>query len=181
MAKRGANASDQFFNSESFGDVIVSPEIKRVYFSGFIRTAGQYDHRNRRAGRPHLLQHIHTVDIGEAEIEHEYVETIVNQRNKRLVSLRSFGHLVTLGRQARAKKPPDCRLVVYHQNFARQRCSRHAAHYTVPPVGTDTGSSMVKTAPLRSRRLSAWMAPPIAAMKPRQMASPRPVPAWGRS
>src|SRR5579872_5245155 len=96
-------------------------------------------------------------------------------------SVFSFQYLKSLGRQARAQKTANGGFVIDHKNVLQCGAGIHAtfSRSTVSPAGT--GKLMVKMAPLRSVRLPATIEPPIASTNPRQIASPRPVPAVFRS
>ena len=80
-----------------------------------------------------------------------------------------------MGAEPHAQQFADRRLVIDHENLERERRSCGG----VQPLrsGLGTGRVMVKTAPGRSARFAAVIVPPMASIKPREMASPRPVPA----
>ena len=89
-------------------------------------------------------------------------------------AVRCFDHAIALGTQSHPQQLSDRRLVVDDEHAERGRV--HAAVSSrSAPTGTDR--RMVNTAPGRSLRLAAVIVPCIASMKPREIASPRPVPA----
>src|SRR5689334_4832942 len=85
--------------------------------------------------------------------------------------------LIPICCQAGSQKAADCRLVVDNENFQRSGVADHAAISVVAARSAATGKLIVNTAPDRSARLPATIMPPMASTKPRQIASPRPVPA----
>src|SRR5262249_34076558 len=92
-----------------------------------------------------------------------------------------FNDLVALGAKAGTQEASDGRLVVNHEHTQ----GRGAAHWPIAAstgrASVATGKINVKIAPDRSRRFSASIEPPIASIKPRQIATPNPVPARCRS
>ena len=82
--------------------------------------------------------------------------------------------LAALRAQAHPQQLADRRLVIDHENPERRGV--HAA-VSSRSVSAGIGSLIVKTAPRRSVRLPAAMVPCMASTKPREMASPSPVPA----
>ena len=93
---------------------------------------------------------------------------------ERGLAVRRFEDLIALRGEAHAQQLADRRLVIDHQ-YA-DRSGAHAAASNVCRC-RGIGRLMVKAAPLRSVRLAAAMVPCMASTKPREMASPRPVPA----
>src|SRR5262249_1493526 len=89
-------------------------------------------------------------------------------------AVRRFQRLITLRGQAHAQQFAYGGLVVDHQHA--ERSSTHAAASRRWP-SRGIGRLMVNAAPLRSVRFAATMVPCIASTKPREMASPSPVPA----
>src|SRR5712675_1804105 len=93
---------------------------------------------------------------------------------ERALAVRGFEHVVALRAQPHPQQFSDRRLVVDDQNL--DWSGGHAAVSSASRAA-GIGSRMVNTAPLRSVRLAAEIMPCIASTKPREMASPRPVPA----
>ena len=89
-----------------------------------------------------------------------------------------FEDFVALAGQAHAQQFADRRLVVDHQD--PERGGAHAAVSNWLGCA-GIGSLMVNAAPVRSVRLVAVIVPFMASTKPREIASPRPVPARTRS
>src|SRR5262249_26004445 len=118
-------------------------------------------------------QELQALDVGEPEVENDEAR-LARQQLQRHLAVERLDHLVAVGAQSHAQELADGRLVVDDQDA--QRGGAQAA-VSRRAVCTGTGSRMVKTAPVRSVRLAAVMVPCIASTKPRDMASPRPVPA----
>src|SRR5260370_30021780 len=112
------------------------------------------------------------LDIRQAEIENDQCG-LLGQQFERELAVRGFQNLVTLRAQPHPQQLADRRLVVDDQDLDR-RGVHAAVSNTSDAAGI--GSRMVSTAPLRSVRLSAEMVPCIASTKPREIASPTPVP-----
>src|SRR5207244_3621798 len=98
----------------------------------------------------------------------------LRQQLERGLAVRRFQDFVALRAQPHAQQLTDRRLVVDHQNL--ERCRAHAAVSNRSTAG-GIGSLIANTAPLRSLRFAALIVPCMASMKPREIASPRPVPA----
>ena len=111
--------------------------------------------------------------VGEAEVEDHEIRLVGHELEGGL-GVRGIHGLIALGLEPHAQQFADRRLVVDHKNL-EGRCA-HAA-VSSRAAGLGTGSAMVNTAPGRSARLAAVIVPPMASMKPREMASPSPVPA----
>ena len=69
-ANQGAQASQQFFQVEGFGQVIVGTRIdpRDLFWPAIAR--GQDQHRHRARGRTPGLEHAHPIHLGQPEIEH---------------------------------------------------------------------------------------------------------------
>ena len=113
-----------------------------------------------------------TLDIRQAEIEDDQGR-ILRQQFQRDLAVGGFQDLVALGAQAHPQQLADRRLVVDDQDLDRRGV--HAAVSSASDAA-GIGRRMVRMAPLRSLRLVAAIVPCIASTKPREIASPRPVP-----
>ena len=128
---------------------------------------------NALVARADRAQQIVPERVGEAEIENDQVGSLFQQIERGL-AVRGLQRLVALRGQAHAQQFAYGRLVVDHQH-AERSCTHAAASRRWPWRGI--GRLMVNAAPLRSERFAATMVPCIASTKPREMASPSPVPA----
>ena len=115
--------------------------------------------------------------IRQAEVENDEVGLLREVLERRLAA-RSIEHLVSLRAKPHAEELADGRLVIDHEDT--DGWSAHAASSNVS-ASVVTGRVMVNTAPGRSDRFPAAMVPPMASMKPREIARPSPVPARTRS
>src|SRR4029450_14073924 len=98
----------------------------------------------------------------------------MRQQCERGLAARRFQDFVALRAQPHSQQLADRRLVVDHE--ALERGSAHAAVSNCA-ARYGTGSLITKAAPVRSVRLAALMVPCMASTKPRERASPSPVPA----
>src|SRR5262249_30179457 len=112
-------------------------------------------------------------NVGQAKIEDDEVGLLREQRQRGL-AVRRIEDLVTLRAQPHAQQLADRRLVVDHQHL-----DWSGAHAAVSSTLTSAGAGrrIENTAPRRSTRLAASIVPCIASTKPREIASPSPVPA----
>src|SRR5882757_10713714 len=112
------------------------------------------------------------LNIRQAEIENDQCG-LLGQQFERDLAVGGFQYLVTLRAQPHSQQFADRRLIVDDQDLDR-RGVHAAVSSAVDAAGI--GSRMVSTAPLRSARFAAEIVPSIASTKPREIASPRPVP-----
>src|SRR3984885_11623640 len=116
------------------------------------------------------------LDIRQAEIENDQGRNL-GQQFQRDLAVGGFQNFVALRTQPHPQQFSDRRLVVDDQDL--DRGGVHAAVSTSlenAMLSAGMGNRMVSTAPLRSVRLAAEIVPRIASTKPREIASPRPVP-----
>src|ERR1700722_16094630 len=172
MPQRGAHTGEQFVHPEWLGEVVVGAEIERLDLAGLIAAARQHDDGHAVVAAADHAQQFMTLDVGQAEIENDE-GGILRQQFERRLAVRSFQYIVTLGAQAHPQQFPYRRVIVDDKNLDRRGV--HAA-VSSASAAAGTGSLMVSTAPLRSARLPAEIVPCIASTKPREIASPRPVP-----
>src|SRR5262249_50340564 len=118
-------------------------------------------------------QQLEALHVGEPEIENDQVG-IARQQIERCLAIRRFQDLVALRAQSHAQQLTDGRLVIHDQNF--EGSSAHAAVSSCALPG-GIGSLIANMAPVRSVRFAAVMVPCMASTKPREIASPNPVPA----
>src|SRR5262249_45965422 len=135
--------------------------------------ARQHDDRHALVLLPHPPQQLEAVDVRQAEIEDDQVRLLPDQLERDLAA-RGIEDVVALGGEDEAQELADARLVVAHQHLERG-CAAAAVSSLGAAAGL--GNRAVNTAPLRSARLAAAMVPCSASTKPREIASPRPVPA----
>ena len=173
MAQRRPHPGEQLVHAERLGHVVVGAEIERLDLAGFVAAAGEDDDGNAFVARADRAQQIVAQRIGQAEIENDQVGSLFQQIERGL-AVRGLQRLITLRGQAHAQQLAYRRLVVDHQ-YAERSCTHAAASRRWPWRGI--GRLMVNAAPLRSERFAATMVPCIASTKPREMASPSPVPA----
>src|SRR5581483_2485181 len=122
------------------------------------------------------VQEVMALHVWQAEIENDEIRRLREQFERRFAVLR-FDDLIALCGQARAQEPPNGRFVVDDQHLERR--GAHAASNRCGEFGM--GKMIVKMAPLRSRRFAPTIVPCMASTKPREIASPNPVPARTRS
>src|SRR5262249_52860071 len=120
-----------------------------------------------------LSEQFQSLDIGEPEIENNQIR-IAPQQIKGRLAVRCFQDFITLRAQSHSQQLADRWLVIDDEDF--KRGSAHAAVSNCSPAG-GIGSLIANTAPLRSLRFAALIVPCMASMKPREIASPSPVPA----
>src|SRR3979409_1490133 len=112
------------------------------------------------------------LDIRQAKIENDK-GGILDQQFQRHFSVGGFQDLVALRAQPHPQQFADWRFIVDDQNL-----DRRGAHAGVSSASdaAGIGNRMVSTAPLRSLRFAAEIVPCNASTKPREIASPSPVP-----
>ena len=167
------HARQEFLHAERLGDVVVCAEIQRFDLGGLVAAAREHDNGHVFALSPDFAQEIEPLHVRQPEIEDDEIGRLCHQLERRLGIWRVDG-LVALRAQSHAQQFADWRLVVDDQHSEGR--SGHAA-VSRCSAGLGTGSVTVKTAPGRSERLPATMVPPMASTKPREIASPSPVPA----
>ncbi len=167
-----AHAGEQFVHPERLCQIIVGTEIERLNFSGLITAARQHHDRNAVVAPADHAQQFMALDIGKAEIENDEGR-ILDQQFERGLAVGGFQDLVALGAQSHPQQFADRRLIVDDKDLDRR--GAHAAVSSASDAA-GIGSLMVSTAPFRSMRLVAEIVPCIASTKPRDIASPRPVP-----
>ena len=111
--------------------------------------------------------------VGQAEIENDQIRRLAEELERSL-AVGGFDDLVALRGQPHAQQFANRRLVVDDQHA--ERGGAHAAA-SRRCRSRGIGSLIVNIAPLRSVRFAATMVPCIASTKPREIASPSPVPA----
>ena len=173
VAQGGAQPGEQLVHAERLGDVVVGAEIERLHLAGFVTATREHDDGNALVAGANGLQQIEPLRVGQAEIENDQVGRLVEQIERRL-AVRRLDDLITLRGEAHAQQLADRWLVIDHQYADRSGTHAAASNFCRP---RGIGRLMVKAAPLRSVRLAAAMVPCMASTKPREMASPRPVPA----
>src|ERR1700681_3700934 len=112
------------------------------------------------------------LDIRQAEIENDQ-RGLLGQQFERSLAVGGFQNFVALGAEPHPQQLADRRLIVDDQDLDRRGV--HAAVSSAADAA-GIGSLMVSTAPLRSVRFAAEIVPCIASTKPREIASPSPVP-----
>jgi hypothetical protein len=63
------DAGKKFLERERLREVVVGPEIEPFDPVAHPASGTQHQHRNRRSPLPHALQHLKTVQVGQAEIQ----------------------------------------------------------------------------------------------------------------
>ena len=172
MPQRRAHAGEQFIHPERFRQIVVGAEIERLHLARLIAAARQHHDRDAVVAAANHAQQFMALDVGQAEIENDE-RRILRQQFERDLAVGGFQDLVALGSQPHPQQFADRRLVVDDQDL-----DLRGAHAAVSSAldAAGIGSRMVNTAPLRSVRLAARMVPCMASTKPREIASPRPVP-----
>ena len=131
------------------------------------------------ARRPQAADHLEPVEVRQAEVEQHDLGRFARQQVDRAPARRGLQDAVALGPEAGAQQAADRRLVVDHEQGDAARA--HSDAFSCCGVTVASGKVMVNTAPEPSARLAASIVPPSASTKPRQIASPSPVPARCRS
>src|SRR5262249_25337449 len=138
-----------------------------------LASAREHDDRHALAALAQRAQQIEARHVGQAEVEDDQVRALRHKLERRL-SVRRLEHLIALRAEPHTQELADRRLVVDYQDPQRRRV--HAALSSFWPAA-GTGSEIVNAAPARSVRFAAVTVPCIASTKPREIASPSPVPA----
>ena len=172
VPQRRAHARQQFVHPERLCQVIVGAEIERLHLAGLVAAARQHHDRHALVAAADHAQQFVALDVRQAEIEDDQRRPF-GQLFKRHLAVGGFKNLIALRAQSHAQQFADRRLVIDDQDLDGGRV--HAAVSSLS-AAAGTGKRMVSTAPLRSARLAAEIVPCIASTKPREMASPRPVP-----
>src|ERR1700719_2349788 len=180
MALRRADPRQKLIDPERLGQVIVGAAIERFDLGAFLFPARKNNDRQSRAALPYAFDDVETIHVGQTEVEDKEIGGARTDHIECGARVGGGGGDIPLAFQARAQKANDRRLVVDDENAQRSRARRHGS---VPGgvAAADAGSVVVKTAPFRAARFAAVILPPMASTKPRQIASPSPVPARWRS
>ena len=181
MPLRGSDPCQQFLDAEGLRHIVVGPEIQRLHLCGLVAATGQDDDRHCRANVADPPDYLKSIDVRQTKIEHHDIGPFAPHGIQRLLAILRLKHHVALAAKAGAQKAQYRRLIIDNEHPEWASAFGHRMASSSRPVLTGTGSMMVNTAPVRSVRLAAVMVPCNASMKPRQMASPRPVPARRRS
>ena len=173
VSQRGAHAGEKLVHSERLRHVVVGAKIQGRDLASLIAATGEHHDRQALLAVTYPAQELQSVNIGEAKIEDDEIWFLGQQLERRL-AIGRVQHIIALGREPHPQELADRRLVVDHQDF--DPSGTHSVVSTNSPCA-GTGSLIVKTAPVRSARLAAPIVPSIASTNPREIASPRPVPA----
>ena len=168
-----AYPGQKFVHPERLGDIIVGAAIERLDFAGLVAAAGQDHDGNGLVAGANGPQQLVALHIRQAEIENDQIRRLAEQLERGL-AIGRFDNLIALRGQSHAQELADRRLVVDHQHA--KRCGGHAATSS-RCRSRGIGRLIVNTAPVRSVRFAATMVPCMASTKPREIASPSPVPA----
>ena len=112
---------------------------------------------------PDGADHVQTVHVGQAQIEHHQVRVDPRVGVQRLLARRRGLDTEVVARQVRLNRAHDARLVVDHQHTRARRLA-HATFAGRDP-GVSSGSVNVKRAPPPAR-FSAHTRPPCASTRP---------------
>ena len=156
-------------------------EVEGLDLAALIGAAGKHDDGHRRALLAQPADDLEAIDARQAEIEDDHVGGTAAHGLQRGLAILDLDDLMALRREAGPEEAPDRGLVIDHQHAQRRAGGHHGAASAIGGPSRGTGNIKVKTAPGRSVRLPASICPPIASTKPRQMASPSPVPTRRRS
>src|SRR5262245_1929056 len=173
VTQRGAHARQELVHAEGFCDVVVGAKVQRFDLAGLVATARQHDNRDGIIATADHAQQLVALDVRKAEVENDDVGAARQKLQGRL-AVGGLENLVALRAEPHAQQFANRRLVVDHEGLEGR-----SAHWPRSSglVSVGSGSGRVQTAPARSVRFAATMAPPIASTKPREIARPRPVPA----
>src|ERR1700716_2224506 len=172
MPQRRAHAGEQLIHPEWFGEIVVGAEIERLDFSSLIAATRQHNNRDAVVAPADHAQQFMALDIRQAEIENDECG-LLDQQFERDLAVGGFQDLVTLGAQTHPQQLADRRLILEDEDLYPRGAP---AAVSSAAAAAGIGNLMVNTAPLRSARFAAEIVPCIASTKPREIASPRPVP-----
>src|ERR1700731_2520533 len=172
VPQRRAHAGQQLVHSERLCQIIVGAEIERLDLARLVAAARQHDDRNAVVAAADYTQQIVALDVRQAKIENDQRRPL-RQQFEPALAVGGFEDFVTLRAKSHPQQLADRRLIVDDKNL--DRGGGHAAVSSTFDA-TGIGNLMVSTAPLRSVRFEASIVPCIASTKPREIASPRPVP-----
>ena len=166
VAERDPHPGQQLGHGEGLGDVVVRPLVEGQHLAG-VGALGRPDDDGQVGPAPDAAAHLHPVDVGQVEVEHDQGGRLQGGDVDRLLAGDGGQHPVAAGLQSRPQRPQDGRLVVDHQD----RLDRpHGAH----GQACRAGRVKAKVAPPPGVR-STRMRPPWASTTAFQMASPTPL------
>ncbi len=174
MPHGGPHPREKLRHAERLCDVIVGTEIERRYLARLVAAAREHDDRDVFVAPADHPKKLDALDVRKAEVEDDQVGVLVQQLEPGF-AVGGLQDVMPLRAQPHTQELADGRLIVDDQHTERR--GGHAAVSSCRG-SAGTGSVIVKTAPLRSVRLAALTVPCMASTKPREMARPRPVPAW---
>src|ERR1700730_2462640 len=111
--------------------------------------------------------------IGQAEIKNDKIRCLLAQKIESHLSIRSFDDLIPMRRKPHTQQFTNGRLIVDDKDAERRRAHAAVSSRSGSPA---TRRPVVNMAPRPSGRFAAMMVPFMASIKPREMASPSPVP-----
>ncbi len=173
VAKRGPDAGQKLVHAERLGHIVVGAEIEGLHLGGLVAAAREHHDRHALVLAAQQAQELEPLHVRQAEIEDDQVRLARRELERRL-AVRRLEDLVALRAQPHPQQLADRRLVIDDQDA--EWGGAHAALSTFL-TAAGTGSVIVNTAPDRSVRFAAVMVPCMASTKPREIASPSPVPA----
>jgi hypothetical protein len=119
-----------------------------------------------------LSHDIETIHVGQTKIEDDKICGFSTNKVERRAPVGGGCDGIAPAFQARAQKTKDRRLVIDDKNAKPARLWRHGRASAGNLGKTGIGRRVVKPAPGRSVRFLAVIEPPVASMKPREIAKP---------
>jgi hypothetical protein len=150
---RGPHPGQQFLDPERLGHVVIGAGVERLHLVHAVGPAGQHDDRGLGpAAQP--LDHLHPVQVGQAEIEDHQVGRIPPGHLQRLDPGRRDVHLVVAHPQVDPQRPQYLRLVVDDQHsFSCSLASGAAFRHCLP-------SSLLRRSSVQAVPRPLWLARP---------------------
>ena len=106
---------------ERLGDVVPRAGLHGGHGDALGAVRGEHEHGDARIRRAHLLQHLHTVDVGHGEVRHHHVSAAGLERREPLRAALVHVHGEPSVRQHRLERVPERRVVVDDEDPAHRR------------------------------------------------------------
>jgi hypothetical protein len=121
---RRPHPGQQFLHAERLRDIVIGAGVERFHLVHAVGPAGQHDDRGLGPAAQ-ALDHLHPVQVGQAEIEDHQVGRVAAGHLECLGSGRRDMHVVVPHPQVDPQGPQDLRFIVDDQ---------HSCHWLDPPA-----------------------------------------------
>ena len=112
---QGPDAGQELLERERLHEVVVGARVEQVDLVVDVAERAHHDDRDLGPKRPHSLEHVEPVPVGEDEVEEDEVVLVRHAHAERLGSRRRALHRVPLGREALHHERRDAVLVFDHE------------------------------------------------------------------